>query len=125
MIKQGGAWKTVDWQTALEYVANGLKQIKEQRGAQSIGALVSPTAHSKKLFLTGQLLRGIGSDNIDWRLRHAQFNAAEGVRWLGISIAALSELQAVLVVGSNLRKDHPLFAQRIRQAAKKGGQVLR
>ncbi|MDH0380218.1 NADH-quinone oxidoreductase subunit NuoG [Comamonas aquatica] len=124
MIKQGGAWKTVDWQTALEYVANGLKQIKEQHGAQSIGALVSPHSTLEELFLTGQLLRGIGSDNIDWRLRHAQFNAAEGVRWLGISIAALSELQAVLVVGSNLRKDHPLFAQRIRQAAKKGGQVF-
>jgi NADH-quinone oxidoreductase subunit G len=30
-------------------------------------------------------------------------------------------LQRVLVVGSNLRKDHPLFAQRIRQAVKAGG----
>lgn len=124
MIKQGGEWKAVDWQTALEYVANGLKQIKDQHGAQSIGALVSPHSTLEELFLTGQLLRGIGSDNIDWRLRHAQFNAAEGVRWLGTSIAALSDLQAVLVVGSNLRKDHPLFAQRIRQATKKGCQVF-
>lgn len=124
MIKQGGEWKAVDWQTALEYVANGLKQIKEQHGAQSIGALVSPHSTLEELFLTGQLLRGIGSDNIDWRLRNAQFNSAQGVRWLGTSIASLSELQAALVVGSNLRKDHPLFAQRIRQAAKKGGQVF-
>ncbi len=124
MIKQGGEWKTVDWQTALEYVANGLKQVKDQHGAQSIGALVSPHSTLEELFLTGQLLRGIGSDNIDWRLRNAQFNPAEGVRWLGTSIASLSELQAVLVVGSNLRKDHPLFAQRIRQAAKKGAQVF-
>ena len=124
MIKQGGEWKAVDWQTALEYVANGLKQIKDQHGAQSIGALVSPHSTLEELFLTGQLLRGIGSDNIDWRLRHAQFNAAEGVRWLGTSIAALSDLQAALVVGSNLRKDHPLFAQRIRQATKKGCRVF-
>lgn len=124
MIKQGGAWKTVDWQTALEYVANGLKQIKDQHGAQSIGALVSPHSTLEELFLTGQLLRGIGSDNIDWRLRHAQFNAAEGVRWLGTSIASLSDLQAALIIGSNLRKDHPLFAQRIRQATKKGCQVF-
>lgn len=124
MIKQGGEWKTVDWQTALEYVANGLKQVKDQHGAQSIGALVSPHSTLEELFLTGQVLRGMGSDNIDWRLRNAQFNAAEGVRWLGTSIASLSDLQAVLVVGSNLRKDHPLFAQRIRQAAKKGAQVF-
>ena len=124
MIKQGGEWKVVDWQTALEYVANGLKQIKEQHGAQSIGALVSPHSTLEELFLTGQLLRGMGSDNIDWRLRNAQFSASEGVRWLGTSIAALSDLQAALIVGSNLRKDHPLFAQRIRQATKKGGQVF-
>lgn len=124
MIKQGGEWKTVDWQTALEYVANGLKQIKEQHGANSIGALVSPHSTLEELFLTGQLLRGIGSDNIDWRLRNAQFNVDEGVRWLGTSIASLSELQTALVVGSNLRKDHPLFAQRIRQATKKGAQVF-
>lgn len=124
MLKQGGEWKTVDWQTALEYVANGLKQIREQHGAQSIGALVSPHSTLEELFLTGQLLRGMGSDNIDWRLRHAQFNAAEGVRWLGTSIESLSDLQATLVVGSNLRKDHPLFAQRIRQATKKGAQVF-
>ena len=124
MIKQGGEWKTVDWQTALEYVANGLKQIKEQHGANSIGALVSPHSTLEELFLTGQLLRGIGSDNIDWRLRNAQFNVDEGVRWLGTSVASLSELQTALVVGSNLRKDHPLFAQRIRQATKKGAQVF-
>ena len=124
MIKQGGEWKTVDWQTALEYVANGLKQIKEQHGANSIGALVSPHSTLEELFLAGQLLRGIGSDNIDWRLRNAQFNVDEGVRWLGTSVASLSELQTALVVGSNLRKDHPLFAQRIRQAAKKGAQVF-
>ncbi|MFZ7318576.1 NADH-quinone oxidoreductase subunit NuoG [Comamonas jiangduensis] len=124
MIKQGGEWKTVDWQTALEYVANGLKQIKEQHGANSIGALVSPHSTLEELFLTGQLLRGIGSDNIDWRLRNTQFNVDEGVRWLGTSVASLSELQTVLVVGSNLRKDHPLFAQRIRQATKKGAQVF-
>ena len=30
MIKQGGEWKEVNWQTALEYVANGLNQIKNE-----------------------------------------------------------------------------------------------
>jgi NADH-quinone oxidoreductase subunit G len=123
MLKQGGAWKTVDWQTALEYVANGLKQIKADHGAAAIGALVSPHSTSEELYLAGALLRGLGSENIDHRLRHAEFATAPGARWLGTDIASLSNLQRVLVVGSNLRKDHPLFAQRIRQAAKKGGKV--
>ncbi|RUP32186.1 MAG: NADH-quinone oxidoreductase subunit G [Curvibacter sp.] len=123
MLKQGGEWKTVDWQTALEYVANGLKQIGTNHGAASIGALVSPHSTVEELFLAAQLVRGLGSDSIDYRLRHAEFTAPEGARWLGTSIASLSDVQRVLVVGSNLRKDHPLFAQRIRQAARKGAQV--
>ena len=120
MLKQGGEWKAVDWQTALEYVANGLKQIKADHGATSIGMLASPHSTLEELHLAASLMRGIGSDNIDYRLRHAEFATSSGVRWLGTSIASLSELQRVLIVGSNLRKDHPLFAQRIRQAARKG-----
>jgi len=126
MLKQGGEWKTVDWQTALEYVANGLKQVKADHGAGAIGVLASPHSTVEELALAGALVRGLGSENIDTRLRHADFfNAASPntARWLGMPIAALSGLQSVLVVGSNLRKDHPLFAQRIRQAARKGGQV--
>ena len=123
MIKQGGVWKTVDWQTALEYVANGLKQIKADHGAQSIGALVSPHSTLEELYLAASLIRGLGSENIDYRLRQAEFSNAPGVRWLGTSIASLTHLQRVLIVGSNLRKDHPLFAQRIRQAARKGCMV--
>lgn len=123
MLKQGGEWKTVDWQTALEYVANGLKQIKANHGAKSIGALVSPHSTLEELHLTGALVRGLGSENIDYRLRNAEFEVADKARYLGTSIASLSHLESVLVVGSNLRKDHPLFAQRIRQAAKLGCEV--
>ena len=123
MLKQGGEWKQVDWQTALEYVANGLKQIQADHGAKSIGALVSPHSTVEELFLAGKLVRALGSENIDHRLRHAEFAQVEGVRWLGTSIASLSNLQRALVIGSNLRKDHPLFALRVRAAVRKGAQV--
>ena len=127
MLKQGGEWRVVDWQTALEFVANGVNQIKATHGASSLGALVSPHSTLEELFLAARLMRGLGSENIDHRLRNADFPVAVATadgrttaRWLGTSIASLSKLQRVLVVGSNLRKDHPLFAQRIRQAARMG-----
>jgi NADH-quinone oxidoreductase subunit G len=123
MIKQGGDWKEVDWQTALEYVANGLNQISKDHGASSVGALVSPHSTLEELHLASTLIRSMGSDNIDHRLRHAEFVKSEGVRYLGTTIASLTQLQRVLVVGSNLRKDHPLFALRIRQAQRNGAQV--
>ncbi len=123
MIKHGGEWKTVDWQTALEYVAKSFKHIQAEHGASSIGALVSPHSTVEELYLAGSLVRGLGSDNIDYRLRHAEFAKSEGVHWLGTSIESLTQLQRVLVVGTNLRKDHPLFAQRIRQAVRHGAAV--
>ena len=123
MLKQGGEWKAVDWQTALEYVANGLRQIKADHGAASVGTLASPHSTVEELFLAGALMRAMGSENIDYRLRNAQFPKAEGVRWLGTSIASLSNLQQALVIGSNLRKEHPLFAMRVRAATRKGATV--
>ncbi len=127
MIKQGGEWKTVGWTTALDYVAHGLKSIAADHGAQRIGALASAHRTVEELYLLAKLVRGLGSDNIDHRLRHADFAnvaPAGAARWLGTTIGSLSGLQRVLVVGSFLRKDHPLFAQRIRQAARRGGQVF-
>ena len=132
MIKQGGAWKTVSWTAALEYVARSLTQISLDHGAQSIGALGSAHSTVEELHLLKKLMLGLGSANIDYRTRHADFeNVAgraqsggpAGARWLGMPIVSLSTLQSALVIGSFLRKDHPLFAQRLRQAARKGAKV--
>ncbi len=124
MLKQGGQWKAVDWTTALEYVANGLNEIKRDHGAEQIGALASPHSTLEELFLLQKLVRGIGSDNVDFRLRQSDFSAKPtGAPWLGMPIADVSLLQRTLVVGAFLRKDHPLLAARLRQAGKKGAQL--
>ncbi len=126
MLKQGGQWQAVSWNTALGYVADGLKRIGAEFGAGSIGALGSAHSTVEELHLLQKLVRGLGSENIDHRLRHADFTNAAPVgqaRWLGLPIAGLSSLNTAFVIGSFLRKDHPLFAQRLRQAARKGGSV--
>jgi len=126
MLKQGGEWKPVDWQTALEYVARGLSDVVEKHGAAALGTLVSPHATLEEQALAARLTRALGSDNVDFRLRQTDFSddaARAGIPWLGLPIADIGTLDRVLVVGSFLRKDHPLLAQRLRQAAKKGAQV--
>jgi NADH-quinone oxidoreductase subunit G len=123
MVKQNGEWHATDWNTALDYVARSLSHIKTEYGPSSIGALGSAHSTVEELHLLAKLVRGMGSENIDFRSRHADFSPVHGAHWLGMPIAALSVLQRVLVVGSFLRKDHPLFAQRIRQAARKGAKV--
>ncbi len=126
MIKQDGKWMEVEWQVALEYAANGLRHIANGAGAEQIGALATANSTLEELYLLQKLMRGIGSNNVDFRLRQSDFSAdgkQAGAPWLGMSIADISRADRVLVVGSFLRKDHPLLAARIRQAAKKGAQV--
>jgi NADH-quinone oxidoreductase subunit G len=126
MLKQGGQWQVVDWNTALAYVADGLKRVRAEFGVAGIGAVGSAHATAEELHLLARLVRGLGSENIDVRARHADAGnlpAPGHARWLGTSIASLSQLDRAFVVGSFLRKDHPLFAQRIRQAARRGAQV--
>ena len=126
MVKQGGQWQEVDWNVALDYAAHALRDVAKNHGAANIGALVSPHATLEEMALSAKLMRGIGSDNMDFRLRQSDFTAdgkRQGTPWLGMKIAEINALDRVLVVGSFLRKDHPLIAQRLRQTAKKGTQV--
>jgi len=123
MLKVNGKWQEADWQQALAAVAKGLKNVREQHGAAALGALAAPHSTLEELYLLAKLMRGIGSENVDFRLRQADFSAdgkQAGVPWLGMKIADIGGLDRVLVVGSFLRKDHPLLANRLRQAAKRG-----
>ena len=122
MIRQDGKWTEVDWPIALEFVAAGLKRVRDQQGAEQIGWLATPHQTLEELYLLAKLARGLGSTNVDFRLRQSDFGADSklaGAPWLGMKIAELPQLDRVLVIGSTLRKDHPLLAHRLRQAIKK------
>ena len=127
MVKgEDGQWREASWSDALQVAAHGLMDVRDQSGAAQIGALSSEYATLEEMALLGRVTRGLGSENIDFRLRQtdAAFDAAlNGAPWLGMNIAELESLDRVLVVGSFLRKDHPLMAQRLRQASKNGTQV--
>ena len=122
MIKQDGQWVETTWQAALDLVADKLKTIP----AEQIGALSTPYRPAEELFLLQKLMRGLGSGNVDHRLRQSDFSLddkAHGGFWLGMPVTYMSRLNRMLVVGSNLRKDHPLMAHRIRESVRWYGQL--
>jgi NADH-quinone oxidoreductase subunit G len=126
MLKQNGAWQEVEWQVALDFVAKELKRIHAAHGASGIGLLATPHQTLEELHLLGKLAREFAGGNVDFRLRQSDFSAdgaLAGVPWLGMQVADLGKLDRVLVVGSTIRKDHPLIAHRLRQAAKKTTQL--
>lgn len=121
LVRHHGEWVEVDWQAALEYAANGLRDIVSRHGPDALGALAAPNSTLEELHLLQKLVRGLGCDNVDHRLRQSDFRAdacRRGVPWLGQSIEDVQAAQAILLVGSNIRKEQPLLAHRVRQAVK-------
>ncbi len=129
MIRNGEQWRETDWPTALGYVAQGLKRVIEVDGPQALGGLATPQSTLEELFLLSKLVRALGSENIDFRLRQSDFSAdaarAQGsaIPWLGLPLADVRHLQSALIVGSFLRKDHPLLAAKLRRAARSGAKI--
>ncbi len=126
MMKTNGVWAEAEWPEALQAVADGLNAVKAKHGADAIAALASPHQTLEELYLLNKVVRGMGSNNIETRLRQTDRSAdgkLSGAPWLGMKIADIASLKSVLIVGSTLRKDHPLIANRFRQTAKKGLQI--
>ena len=123
MLRIDGALQAVDWEVALAAAAEGLQRSSAvAKGAT--GFLASPLATVKELYLLSQIARGLGSANIDHRLRQLDFRAQESEApypHLGLKIADVEHLEGVLIVGSDLRREMPMLAHRIRKAAVKGG----
>ena len=126
MIRQDGQWQEVDWQTAIDYAAHALDTVRREHGGEAIGALGSSQSTLEELHLLAGVARGLGSENVDFRLRQsdASFDAVrQGAPWLGMPIDAVNHLDRALIVGSFLRKDHPLLAARVRAAVKRGARI--
>lgn len=125
MVKQNGQWLETDWQSALDYVVHSLGDIQKQHGSQALAALAHPIASAEELYLLQKVMRGLGSQQIESRLRQTDTRGSAALPWLGMPIAKLGELKRVLVIGSHLRKDLPLIAARVRTATKQGLKVYR
>ncbi len=125
MVKQGGQWLETDWQSAMDYVAHSLKTISSENGPEAVAALAHPISSTEELYLLQKMIRGLGSNQVETRLRQTDLKGAASAPWLGMPIAKVSELDRVLVVGSFLRKEQPLIATRLRAGAKRGLQVSR
>jgi len=121
LVRRGGEWVESEWEPALTLAAERLKE-----RAASLGVLVSPSSTTEELYLAARLARGLGSNNIDHRLRQRDFRdqaADAAFPTLGMRIAEVDGLNALLVIGSNLRREAPILAHRVRKAALRGAQV--
>jgi NADH-quinone oxidoreductase subunit G len=126
MIKHNGEWQETDWKTALEFAAGQLKDITNEHGGEALGVLVSPNSTMEEGYLSKKIAEGLGSQNIDYRIRQTDFRLDGkrlGTPWMGCNIPDLEEMDRILIIGSNLRNEHPLLTHRIRKAVANGAEL--
>jgi len=122
MLLTDNALQLVDWEVALNAAVERLQRLRAAHGPAAIGFLTTPSATVEEMYLLAQIARGVGSPNIDHRLRQLDFRGAESEAafpHLGLSIADVEELEGALIIGSDLRHEMPLLAHRLRKAAVK------
>jgi NADH-quinone oxidoreductase subunit G len=119
-----GSWREVEWDVALEAAAQGLRAAAAQ--SDGVGLLAHPSSTLEELYLLSRLADGLGSASIDHRLRQRDFRdqASDALApALGLPIAAVEQLDALLVIGSNLRHELPMLAHRVRKAGLRGARI--
>lgn len=124
MIKIDGQWQQVDWQAALEKAVEGLKGVISKFGAEEVAGLIAPTTTLEEAYLFQKWLRGLGTDNIDHRLRQQDFADSDVDDSLSDwQLSDINESDAIVLLGCNIRSEQPIMAHRIRQAALTGAMV--
>ena len=77
MIREDGEWRAAGWEEALQLTASKLAAAACADGGAGLGAWVAPSATLEEGYLLQRLLRHLGSENIDHRLRRRDFRLEE------------------------------------------------
>jgi NADH-quinone oxidoreductase subunit G len=126
-IKKNGAWVEVDWASAIAFTKDALKGVIAKHSSQEIGTLVGPMASAEDYLLFSRLTRGLGSNNIDHRVRQLDFSD-DASRTLAPRfeqpLADIEKARSILLFGANPRMDAPILGHKVRKANKRGARVF-
>jgi len=122
-IKRDGKWQTVDWLTALTAAVTGLGKVLERDGADQAAGVIHPNSTLEELYCFQKWLRALNVKNIDHRCQLQAPTPSQVVPVCELTPAELEQQQAILLIGSYLRKEQPLLALRVRKAVLHGAKV--
>jgi NADH-quinone oxidoreductase subunit G len=126
MVKKEGGWIEVEWQEALNAVVAGFNKVIGKHGADAVTGLCSPSSTTEEAYLFQKLLRGIGVSSIDHRIHQTDFSDQDYLPMAPVTHASIADVEVadnIILLGSNISREQPLLALRVRKAALNGGQV--
>ena len=122
-------WIPVDYDTALNLIADKFVTFKADSGPDSLAVIASAKCTNEENYLMQKLARQVfGTNNIDHCARLCHSSTVAGLA-LCFGSGAMSntfsdvtrDAQALFIIGSNTTEQHPVFGSRLRQAILKRG----
>ena len=123
LVRGAHKWEASSWPASLKQVAQKIRQFRPEE----VGVMAAPHSTPEELYLLQKLFRGLGIQNIDHRVRQADFTDQEYMPLfpnLGQSIESVEQNDAVFLIGCDIRLEQPMLAHRIRKASARGCQVI-
>lgn len=124
-------FREASWQEALSFASDGLKQLSQQYGGQTVAGFGSAKCTNEEAYLFQKLIRqGFGHNNVDHctRLCHASSVAAllenVGSGAVTASFNDIKDAEVAIVIGSNPTENHPVAATYFKQFTKRGGKLI-
>jgi len=127
MVKVDGRWQKVSWEEGILAAADALQQVTSTHGGDQLGVLMSADSATEDFYLAHKLAQGLGSSNLDTRLKEQDFSDdgwTAAAASFSAPISDIDSADAILLVGSNIRQEAPILGQRVRKAWRKGAKVV-
>lgn len=126
LIKRNGQWEEVEWQTALTFAADGINRVLKAHGPQEFAAFSSPSATLEEHYLLQKMMRNLGVENLDYRVRQTDFQDQANLAVTPdntLKYAELESQQKILLLGCNIDREVPLAGIRVRKAFLNGAKI--
>jgi len=127
----GEVFREASWEEALEKAAGGLKMVLDRDGGPALAGFGSAKCSNEEAYLFQKLIRqGFGTNNVDHctRLCHASSVAAlmEGLNSGAVTapFTAAGDSDCIIVIGARPEENHPVAATYIKDAAKRGAELI-
>ena len=121
-LRVNGKLTPASWQEAFASIAQKMKGVAPER----IGALAGQLASVEDMFALKALMGSLGSKNIDARYPGSPLHPkhGRGSYLFNSGIAGIEDADAILIVGSNPRREAAVLNARIRKRYLKGGVAI-
>ena len=126
MLRKNGTLHVATWEEAIGAFAKELTSLQKRKKANEVAALISSSTALNEQYLYAQLFRSFGCTNLDHRIRQVDFSgdALDPIfPNFDIKPNQIENMNSILIIGSDLRKETPLIAHWVKKAANQGASV--